>query len=179
MQSSESSYRCFLEGDEAAFEAIVTQHRLNLIFFINRFVQNPDVAEDIAIDVFVYILVHPKHYNFKTSLKTYLFMLGRSRALDWLRRQKAIPMEPLPENLPAEAELEATVLADERKQALHRAIAQLSRDMQQAVHLVYFEGFTYAQTGQIMKKTPKQIDNLLCRAKSALRTVLRKEGIEL
>jgi len=179
MSDSESSYRCFLEGDKAAFEAILQEHRLNLLFFINSFVRNPDVAEDIAIDVFVYVLMHPRRYNFKTSVKTYLFMLGRSRALDWLRRQKAIPMEPLPENLPAEAELEAAVLADERKQALHRALSRLSSETQQAVHLVYFEGFTYAQAGQIMKKTPKQIDNLLSRGKTALGTILRKEGMEL
>ena len=179
MSDSESSYRCFLEGDRAAFEAIVAEHRLGLIFFINRFVRDPDTAEDIAIDVFVYVLLHPRRYNFKTSVKTYLFMLARSRALDWLRRQKAFPTEPIQENFSSQPELEALVLADERKQALHRALDGLSPDMQQAVHLVYFAGFTYAQAGQVMKKTPKQIDNLLSRAKSALRAVLRKEGMEL
>ena len=179
MGNSESSCRCFLEGDRTAFESIVSEYRLSLIFFIDRFVHNPDTAEDIAIDVFLYVLLHPRHYNFKTSLKTYLFMLARSRALDHIRRRKAFSTEPIPDNHPSALELEELVLADERKQALHRALSHLADDMQQAVHLVYFAGFSYAQAGQIMKKSPKQIDNLLSRAKSALRTVLRKEGIEL
>ena len=178
MDNRESDYRCFLEGDRAAFDAIVTEHRLGLIFFINRFVRDPDTAEDIAIDVFVYVLLHPRRYNFKTSLKTYLYMLARSRALDWLRRQKAFPTEPLPGHYPAQAELEEQVLRDERARALHRALGDLTADMQQAVHLVYFDGFSYAQAGQIMKKSPKQIDNLLSRAKTALRTALRKEGMQ-
>ena len=57
MDNREPNYRCFLEGDRAAFDAIVTEHRLGLIFFINRFVRDPDTAEDIAVDVFVYVLV--------------------------------------------------------------------------------------------------------------------------
>ena len=94
MDNGASSYRRFLDGDEAAFDLIVREYREPLIFFISRYVHDTCAAEDIAVDVFMYILVHPKRYNFKVSLKTYLFMLGRSRAIDFLRRQKRLmPLE--------------------------------------------------------------------------------------
>lgn len=84
MDNGASSYRRFLEGDESAFDEILDLYRENLIFFINRFVRDPAAAEDLAIDAFLELLVHKNRYNFKTSLKTYLFMIGRSRALDTL-----------------------------------------------------------------------------------------------
>ena len=88
MDNGESSCRRFLQGDKSAFDDILKEYRQSLTFFIYRYVKDYDEAEDIAIDVFVEFLAHPKKYNFKTSLKTYLFMLGRSRALDFLRQSK-------------------------------------------------------------------------------------------
>ncbi len=41
-------YKRFLDGDESAFEEILNDYRDGLTFFINRFVNNVDVAEDIA-----------------------------------------------------------------------------------------------------------------------------------
>lgn len=175
MDYGESSYRRFLEGDETAFDSIVTTYRPGLILFINRFVRNLETAEDIAIDVFVEVLIHPKRYHFQASLKTYLYMMGRSRALDALRRGNCLPTTELPEDLAAEEELEETVFRDQRKRALRSALAELPEQMQQAVYLVYFEDMGYEEAAAVMQKSRKQIDNLLYRAKAALRDKLGKE----
>ena len=44
------------------------------------------------------------------------------------------------------------------------------------LHLSYFEGFSNAETAQIMGKTVKQVENLMYNARKALRTQLEKEG---
>ncbi len=53
--SGEDKYRLFLNGDEDAFDGIMCEYFDGLIFFINRYVNDPHTAEDIAIDVFAYI----------------------------------------------------------------------------------------------------------------------------
>jgi len=177
MKYGESSYRRFLDGDPDAFDEIWKEHRLHLTFFIDRYVNDPAVAEDIAIDVFTYVLVHPRRYNFKTALKTYLFMLGRSRALDYLRRRKRIEFVDLSVAHGAEdsSQLEDAVLGEDRKIAVSAALAQLTPPMREAVHLVYFEQLSYEEAARVMKKDKKQIDNLLYRAKGQLREILGKE----
>lgn len=177
MDTAETIWERYRAGDESAFDELLRQFRLPLIFFVDRFLHDPDGAEDIVIDVFVELLARPRRYRAGTSLKTYLFLLARSRAIDCLRRRKRL--EPLPENLEAEEELEAAILKDERQRAVNAALGQLPADSQHAIHLVYFEGMTYAQAAQIMGKTTKQIDNLLSRGKIALRDILGKEGAEL
>ena len=52
---------------------------------------------------------------------------------------------------------------------------QLTDDMRAAVHLVYFEQLSYEDAANVMKKNKKQVDNLLYRAKSTLRTILTEE----
>lgn len=165
-------YRQFLCGDEAAFEEIMALYRDGLILFIDRFVRDIHAAEDISVDCFVYVLLHPKHYNFQTSLKTYLYMLGRSRALNCLRHRRAHPLLPLDENAADERTPEAIFLRDAQKRAVHEAIVSLPQDMQTAVYLVYFEELSYADAAFVMRKKPKQVDNLLYRAKGMLREVL-------
>ena len=180
MQDGESSYRRYLDGDEAAFDDIINLYRDNLTFFINRYVHDLDAAEDLAIDTFLYLIVHRFRYNFRTPLKTYLFMIGRSRALDYLKHQKKLTMVELTEaekEIPQEMSLEELILLDERKQMLNRALSQLPQDMQTAVHLVYFEDLTYEDAARVMKKNKKQVANLLYRAKDKLRTILGKDGV--
>ena len=50
MDNGASSYRRFLEGDLSAFEEIIDTYKDSLIFFINRYVSDLDLAEDIAAD---------------------------------------------------------------------------------------------------------------------------------
>ena len=179
MRSGESSYRRYLDGDEAAFDEILTLYRDSLTFFINRYVHDLDAAEDLAIDTFMHLIVHRLRYNFRTPLKTYLFMIARSRALDYLKHRGKIAMVELSEvegTLSDGITLEEMILLDEREQTLNRALTQLPEDMQLAVHLVYFEDLTYDDAAKVMRKSRKQVANLLYRAKEKLRAMLGKDG---
>ena len=175
-------YRRFLEGDEAAFDAILKLYFDNLVFFINRYVHDLPAAEDLAIDALLELMVHTKRYNFSVSLKTYLFTIGRNKALTWQRRRRrAASVDPwlLSESQGDERSLEDAVLRSERERVVSAALEQLPQEMREAVHLVYFEELSYEDAARVMKKNKKQIDNLLYRAKNTLRTIIGKDGKDL
>ena len=178
MDTCASSYRRYLQGDEEAFDEIVKELFDKLVFFIDRYVHDTATAEDIAIDAFTELVVHKHRYNFKVQLKTYLFMIGRSRALNYLKHRKHLAETELEEADHADdrQDLEAQFVKTERHRLLHEALSRLPEDMCTAVHLVYFEDMSYEETARVMKKKKKQVDNLLYRAKTALRTMLGKEG---
>ena len=180
MDNGASSYRRFLDGDKCAFEEIVVAYRDGLTFFVQRYVQDLQAAEDIAIDVFTELIVYPMRYNFSVGLKTYLYTIGRSRALDYLRRRKkytTVDIAETEEWLADEKNLEEQMLQDERKRLVSDALQQLPIDMRVVIHLIYFEELSYEEAAKIMRKNYKQIDNLLYRAKAKLRTILRKEEL--
>ena len=79
-----NSWVKFIEnpGNNKSFEEIVIRHKDSIIYFIQRYTKSVDIAEDLAQDVFVYILMHKKNYRFEYSLKTYLYTIAKSKALN-------------------------------------------------------------------------------------------------
>ncbi len=182
MDNGACSYRRFLDGDESAFDDIMNELFRPLVFFIDRYLHDVHASEDIAIDVFSELVVHKHRYNFRVTLKTYLFMLGRSRAIDYLRHRKVMNFSDLQQEcdiseiVDDEKLLEEMILEDERKRIINAAISELQEDMRVVIHLIYFEEMTYDEAAKVMKKKRKQIDNLLYRAKKELRIILGEDG---
>lgn len=83
-------YKEFLLGNNKSFEEIVIRHKDSIIYFIQRYTKSVDIAEDLTQDVFVYILMHKKNYRFEYSLKTYLYTIAKSKALNYIKREKRI-----------------------------------------------------------------------------------------
>ena len=81
-------YNKFINGDENAFNIIVEKYRKTLISFIYKIVKDIELAEDITQEVFIYIYKTKKEYDFKYTLKTYLFITAKSRAINYLNSQK-------------------------------------------------------------------------------------------
>ena len=180
MDNGASSYRRYLDGETEAFDEIVISLYDPLVLFLCRYVKDHHTAEDIAMDVFADLVVHKHRYNFRVSLKTYLFMLGKSRALNYLKRRQRIADVPI-EELPLQGEepsAEAQYAMNQRKQALHAAMAELPEDMAEALYLMYFEDLSYEEIARVMKRTKKQVDNLLYRGKQRLRAILEEGGID-
>ncbi len=179
MDNGASSYRRFLDGDESAFDSIMEEYFPGLVFFLDGYLHDTHAAEDIAIDAFSDLIVHRSRYNFKVTLKTYLFMIGRSKALDYLRGRKRKNTLPLSEAVeyPDDGKTpEEIVLLSERNCRVNAALIKLPEDMREAVHLVYFECLSYEEAARVMKKKKKQVDNLLYRAKKELRIILGEDG---
>ena len=91
------------------------------------------------------------------------------------QKHRALPVDEM-YNLADEEDIEHTYIRDENKIMLYRALSRLTPLYSQVLHLKYLEGFTNSETACIMKKTNRQIENLIYRAKSALREELEKEG---
>lgn len=179
MDNGAQCYRRFLDGDEKAFGEIIALYADNLIFFLDRYIHNPAISQELSEDVFVELLIHRHRYNFKTSLKTYLFTIGRNKAIDYIRRVARHPecaYDALPE-IGDTLRLEDEFIRDEEHRALHEAIAELPDDYKTVLHLIYFEDMSTAQTARVMKKSIKQIENLSYRAKKSLRKILEQKEV--
>ncbi len=182
MDKSAECYRRYLDGDESAAREILDELFYGLVFFVDRIVRDVHASEDIALDVLSDLFVHRHRFDFRSSLKTYVYMRGKSLALNHLKRMRGKRFTDLSE---AEAfpdereELERVVLENELKRTVNLAVDALPEDMRAAVHLVCFDGMSYRDAAKVMGKNSKQIDNLLCRAKKELAARLGSEGMAL
>ncbi len=165
-------YRAYLDGDSEAFETLVGLYRENVIFFCLRYLSVFEDAEDAAAEAFAALIINPTRYDFKTAFKTYLFSIAKKKAVDiYRKRARLASVDAVTDSEWAET-IEASVLAEEEKRELHRALASLPADYGTVLHLVYFEELSCAEAASVMGKTKKQTENLLYRAKKTLRTRL-------
>ena len=179
MDNGASSYRRFLDGDDYGMEELVRDYKDGLILYLNSYLNDFSIAEDCVQDTFIKLAIKKPKFNGKSSFKTWLYTIGRNTALYYLRKHKNtnVLIDEC-EKVAAENDLERDYLKEERRITVRRTIRRLKADYQRVLYLTYFEGFSYADSGTIMKKSRKQIENLLYNAKKALRSELEKEGLD-
>ena len=105
--------------------------------------------------------------------------IGRRVAIDFFRHSAKHPTASMEEcyDLADDADsLEQAYIKEERKIIVHKALQRLQPDYRQVLYLIYFEDFTNAEAAAVMKKSKRQIENLLYRAKASLKSELNKEG---
>ncbi len=178
MDNGESSYRRFLSGDDSGMEELIRDYKDGLLLYLNSYTNNFSIAEDCVQDTFIRLAVKQPVFRGKSTFKTWLYTIGRNIAIDNLRhlkRHKSVSLEEI-SDIADMADLEENFIADEQKITLHRAIRRLKNEYQQVLYLSYFEEFTNEETAGIMKKSRKQVENLLYNARKSLKSELEKDG---
>ncbi len=166
------AYIQYLRGDDRGLEELVAIFSDMLVRFACRITNDPAAAEDIAEDAFVALISKRKYFGNDAALRAYLFRTVRNKCYDHLRfRRRLVALD---ENLISDAlqELERR----EHSRMLYTALAALHGPYRDAVYLVYLEGFSVEECAAILKRTKKQVYNLLARGKTALKEQLEKEG---
>ena len=179
MDNGASSYRRFLDGDDGSIAQLVEDYKDGLILYLNGYVNNIGIAEDLAEDTFFRLITKKPRFSGKSSFRSWLYAIGRNVAVDFIRRNNKTlksPIEDFENILADEQSLEKTYIKDETKILLHRSIYELSSEYRTVLWLVYFEGFSNREAAVAMRKSDRQIKNLLYRAKQSLKTKLEKEG---
>ncbi len=180
MENGASSYRRFLDGDESGIVEIIKDYKDGLTLYLNSFVRNIHIAEDLTEESFVKLVVKKPKFLKKSSFKTWLYAIGRNLSLDYLRKNSkavSVSTDDLANILHDEESLEEQYLKEEEKILLHKALGKIKAEYSQVLYLSYFEDFTNTEIAKVMKKSNRQIENLIYRAKLSLKTELDKEGL--
>lgn len=178
MDNGAGSYRRFLAGDDNGIVEIIRDYKDGLILYLNGITGDICLAEELMEDTFFKLVTKKPKFSGKCSFKTWLYAIGRNAAIDGLRHRSRISFVPADEcyDLSDEENIEQEYLREEQKITLHKALQRLNPDYRQVLYLVFFEQFSNAETAEIMHKNKRQIENLLYRAKQALKEELGKEG---
>lgn len=181
MKDDKTIYREFLEGSISAFETLVIEHKDNLIYFISRYTGGDIyIAEDIAQDVFAYVYINKEKYNENYSFKTFIYTLGKNKAIDYVRKQskqQLMTFDKDNEYLFEEIEsLEDKIIKNEDNRLLLDSLKKLKPEYEKVIYLVALEELSYKEIGKVLGKTLPQTKVLIYRARKALRLIM-EEGV--
>ncbi len=177
--SDETLYHRYSDGDESGLESLMERYGNSLTFYINGYIHDIHDAEDLMIEAFARMIL--KHPNLRDGgFKSYLYKTARHLALRFLAKNKlcyCFDLEKLKNEPESEILIEDIVKTQERDQILHLCMEQLSPDYREVLYIVYFENMCHAEAAAVMRKSKKQVADLIYRGKNSLRKRLEREGI--
>lgn len=166
-------------GEPRAMNECITRHGGLVWVIVRRSVKDNTAAEDLVQEVFTEIWKKAAFFDpTVASESTFIALVARRRAIDFLRRQSRQPdFEPLEAagSIPASPAQEPSPNCD--PEAVKSSIASLPDDTRQLFLLFFEEGFTHPE---IAKKTGLPLGTVKTRLRRgliALREQLRRPGI--
>jgi RNA polymerase sigma-70 factor (ECF subfamily) len=170
------------EGDGASFAILLEKHRLPVIHFLYRMVQNQAVAEELAQEVFLRVYRSRESYQPTAKFTTWLFRIATHLALNSLRDGKNRRLEerldddssdtPVRQVSDHRPSVEQTMVYRARLEEVRRAVAMLPEKQRAAVLMHKYEEMEYSQIAKTLNCSESAIKSLLFRAYETLRARL-------
>jgi len=175
------------EGDETAFQELVRRYRNPITNFVYRMLNDYDRAADLAQETFVRVYMSSERYQANYSFSTYIYRIASNLAISDLRQRKRRRVVPMPsffsdkENAEIEVEFpdhsvvhpDQTMIEDERRKAVGRAIASLPDKYRAAVVLRDIEGKSYEEISAVLGLSDGTVKSRINRARNLLKEKLR------
>lgn len=179
MMTDEALYRAYLGGDDASLASLMDRYGDRLTFYINGYLHDIYDSEDLMIEAFAYLITKKPHIS-QACFKAYLYKMARNLALRFISKKRlnhCFSFEEIDKFIESKIIIEEILQRDELNQSLYSCMDQLKPEYREALYLVYFENMHHAQAGKIMKKSERQVSDLVYRARISLRKHLEGEGI--
>ncbi|MBE9190054.1 sigma-70 family RNA polymerase sigma factor [Gloeocapsopsis crepidinum LEGE 06123] len=169
IQTDVELYRALQAGQDVALGILYDRHAGLVYGIALKILGHPQEAEDLTQDVFLKLAQSSSYDPSRGSLRTFLAILTRSRAIDRVRsRSKA--REFFGQWRDSEAEhvtdsLFEQVFRSEQSQEVQAALSQLSDTQQQILHMAYYDGLSQSE---IAKQLEIPLGTVKARARRGL-----------
>lgn len=170
--------------DTRAFTELVRRYQTRVIHLVSRLLNDREVSEDIAQEVFVRVHLHRKNYRTGSKFSTWLFTIAANLAKNEMRRRKRrrnwSSLDELQETL-KDASLQFADKKSNRQEDLEReqlsgvvgeAIAALPDRYRIALVLRDIDGLAYEEIGLALKIPGGTVRSRINRARLMLKRKL-------
>ena len=176
------------DDNAAAFEELVTRYQGRLLTVLRHLVSSPELAEDLAQEVFLRVYRARKTYQPGAKFATWLYTIANHVAANALRSQSRrhertlqprdsgpLGARPLDKIVAASSSQMPARQLDklEMREIVRMSLDSLNERQRVAILLSKFEGMSYGDIAEVMELSPQAIKSLLSRARENLREVLQ------
>jgi len=174
-------------GQVDKFNELVKRYEQKLYNFSLRMCHDHSDAEDMVQDTFLNVFKYLKDFRYETKFKNWLYKVAASTCIKKKRKSKFAPERELSldefrpgdeaaaaEQVPEWALMPLDkLLNEELSSVIHQAILSIPRKYRMVIVLRDIEGFSTAETAQILNLSPANVKVRLHRARLYLRDKLK------
>ncbi len=147
------------QGDQAALGRLYDATSRTVYSLVLRIVRNPSAAEEVTLDVYSQVWRLAATYRpERAAPATWLLLLARSRAIDFLRsrirssQEREQPIDALAGACHPASDPEQAFWAAARSEVVQAALRKLDAEQREVLELAYFKGMSHSEiaagTGQ-------------------------------
>ena len=153
------------EGDEAAFELFFRAEYNNVVTFLNRYLRNSLLAQDVAQESFIALWQKREQIDAAGNIRAYIFTIARNRALnemalkinqtrtEWEKNELAIAIEAM-----NDPDLVQDIQALELKELIRKVYLELPEKVAESFILSRECGLSYEEIAQKKGITKKIVE---------------------
>ena len=174
-------------GQIDQFHELVKRYEQKLYNFSLRMCREHQDAEDMVQDTFLNVFKYLKDFRYETKFKNWLYKVAASSCIKKRRKSKFAPERELsldefrpndeaeaPDQVPEWAQMPLDKLLNaELTGAVHQGILAIPKKYRMVIVLRDIEGFSTAETAQILNLSPANVKVRLHRARLFLRDKLK------
>jgi RNA polymerase sigma-70 factor, ECF subfamily len=161
-------------GDPDAFAELVRRHRDRLWAVAVRTLGDPDDAADAVQNALVSAFRNAGSYRGEAAVTTWLHRIVVNACLDLVRRRKARPADPLPDDESRHpADRTDHIAAQDVRLAVEEALATLPAEQRAAIVLVDVQGYSVDEAAVILDCAPGTIKSRCSRGRARLLPLLQ------
>jgi RNA polymerase sigma-70 factor, ECF subfamily len=171
------------ERMDTVFEEMYEKYHQDIFNFLFYMVKNREQAEDLVQEVYIKVLRSYKHFEGKSSEKTWLFSIAKHVAIDFFRKQKSWRRRiiekfdwgarqlqdptPLPEEI---------AIQNEDVQLMYRCLDKCTMDQRLVIILRFMQSLSIAETAEALGWTESKVKTTQHRALKVLKAEMEAEA---
>ena len=156
-------------GDKAAFGQLIDLHKDKVINIAYKLSDNYEAAQDIAQESFIKAYTKLSSFKKEASFMTWLYRVTYNTACNYLRKNRVKTLF-LHENIASDSR--ETPEEAELKDIVNEAVEILPLKLKAVVILRDYEGLTYKEIAQVIKRPIGTVESRLARARLKLKELL-------
>lgn len=162
--------RHFKSGRAEDFDEIYRQYYKPVSKYINGFIKDRSLAEDLTQDTLIKVLRSLKEVDESRGLSPWIFRIARNTCVDYLRKRKpdclleenmgcSVPQYGCPENI---------ILNNEVREKLKEALGMMGLEYRRVLLLRVFDDLSYSDIASRLKLKESAVKTMLHRGRRRL-----------
>lgn len=156
-------------------ELIFREYYAPLCYFASRYIENPEIGEDLVQDVFTLLIEKKAYFESELHLKNFLYISVKNSCLNYIRkensRERYLAYKAREED--EEDNFVHNIVATEVYKELAEAITNLPTECRKVFELCYFEGLDNEKAAEQLGVSVNTIKAQKYRGKKILKETLR------
>ena len=186
--SDEKLFKLFQGGDNKAFDILVVKYKDRLNSFLYRIVNDIDLAEDLAQDTFVKVVINKDSYKQVFKFSTWMYTIAKRLAFTELRKKKRRKTDSLSEinekrSIPIEIldtdsdKIDDEIMNIDKRMKIEKSLSELPIDFRIIIILRDIQELSYDHISKIIEVPIGTVKSRIARARLKLAELLKEKDV--